>query len=548
MSSNSITVAALLAGEGADVVKSENGQMQIHVYEGDTEQRERYYGEEETGETTTVFAETGAVMESYSDSSQSMPELEQFREQEEGGGQDLVSLALESSKVGQDEEEDWEELAERNQLTEQQREELLDPPSPSPLELNEDLHEATEEFPDEIECQLIQKNVLINGQIQSIDFIMCNQCPRLFRTESLLWNHIKAKHKRRTYRRSTQPQMRRSLHGLQPVGLEPGEIHPASIARLEQQQQQHQQQQQSHGDGSMGDRMRSPVKSPLRTATSQDPQRRDMSLYVVGLDREAAGQDRLSNKPLDISMEKPEKYQRQRAKKRIYVDSNHGPFKCPGCDAVTFSNRRALDLHMRKIHKAGIVECDECGRKVLDLKRHKEILHKRFKIYSCPHCSDKYCTQEDLERHLMKVEKNNIVKGIPGIPGIPAACSPVTLETQNAIPTAVSLPIGGQPHVQPPGDPDPDAGLENGPTEGIVRQMETKTYSCSECGLKTPSRMTYIQHVLNGCIMDMVMGSSDTSQDDASIQGLKQPGRRPGRPPVKKMLKVSDGSQSTFSG
>ena len=99
-----------------------------------------------------------------------------------------------------------------------------------------------------------------------------------------------------------------------------------------------------------------------------------------------------------------------------------GPFKCPGCDSVTFSNRRALDLHMRKIHKAGIVECDECGRKVLDLKRHKEILHKweligwilggcqylffvtrRFKIYSCPHCSDKYCTQEDLERHLLKV-------------------------------------------------------------------------------------------------------------------------------------------------
>ena len=80
-----------------------------------------------------------------------------------------------------------------------------------------------------------------------------------------------------------------------------------------------------------------------------------------------------------------------------------GPFKCPGCDSVTFSNRKALDLHMRKIHKAGIVECDECGRKVLDLKRHKEILHKRFKIYSCPHCSDKYCTQEDLERHLAKV-------------------------------------------------------------------------------------------------------------------------------------------------
>ena len=30
---------------------------------------------------------------------------------------------------------------------------------------------------------------------------------------------------------------------------------------------------------------------------------------------------------------------------------------------------------------------------------------RRFKIYSCPHCSDKYCTQEDLERHLLKVWK-----------------------------------------------------------------------------------------------------------------------------------------------
>ena len=36
--------------------------------------------------------------------------------------------------------------------------------------------------------------------------------------------------------------------------------------------------------------------------------------------------------------------------------------------------------------------------------------------------------------------------------------------------------------------------------------VEFKTFSCSECGMKTHSRMTYIQHVLNGCIMDMVLG------------------------------------------
>jgi len=534
-SDNNITVAALLAEDVARVVKTEDGQMQIHVYESGGAE---HYGEDSEG--ATVFTQSGSSLEHYSDSSQSMPELEQYRGQEEAGAQDLVSLALESSKVGQDDDEaeDWEELTDRNQLTRRQREELLDPPSPSPMDLGEDLHESVEDFPDEIECQLIQKNVLLNGQIQSIDFIMCNQCPRLFRTESLLWNHIKAKHKRRSYRRAAPPQIRRSNNGLS-SGLEPGEIHPASIARLEQQQMQHQER-------TSGDRARSPLKSPVRVSPSQTQQRKDMSLYVVGLNREAEA-ERLSNKPIEQSFEglKPEKYQRQRARKRIYVDSNHGPFKCPGCDAVTFSNRRALDLHMRKIHKAGIMECDECGRKVLDLKRHKEILHKRFKIYNCPHCNDKYCTQEDLERHLMKVEKNNIVKGFASSGSRPL------IDNVNIIPPSVPAPVPPPP--QPPVKLKPvdvvgsavGAAVEAeqqqpAAVQGFVSQMETKTYSCSECGLKTPSRMTYIQHVLNGCIMDMVMGSSESGQEEGNQQVASQRHNRP----VKKMLKVGEIEQS----
>ena len=51
-----------------------------------------------------------------------------------------------------------------------------------------------------------------------------------------------------------------------------------------------------------------------------------------------------------------------------------------------------------------------------------------------------------------------------------------------------------------------DENDENVDTTEIVKELEAKTYSCSECGLKTHSRMTYIQHVLNGCIMDMVLG------------------------------------------
>ena len=165
-------------------------------------------------------------------------------------------------------------------MTAEQREELLDPPSPTPLELSEDQMEAggTEDFPDEIECQLIQKNVLINGQIQSIDFIMCNQCPRLFRTENLLWNHIKAKHKRRNYRRPMQPQIRRPMSGLQAGGLEPGEIHPSSVARLEAAQLQKMTQS---GQSNLE------LRSPGKLSTGSNANQR--SLYVVGLEREGGG-------------------------------------------------------------------------------------------------------------------------------------------------------------------------------------------------------------------------------------------------------------------
>merc|ERR1712004_286532 len=155
------------------------------------------------------------------------------------------------------------------------------------------------------------------------------------------------------------------------------------------------------------------------------------------------------------------------------------------------------------IHKAGIVECDECGRKVLDLKRHKEILHKRFKIYSCPHCSDKYCTQEDLERHLLKVEKNNIVKGVPTV-------SAVQREPQKAPQEKPTAPAQGKDTPKESGqEKESKPAPVKAAADGIVKQMESKTYSCSECGLKAPSRMTYIQHVLNGCIMDMVVGGSE---------------------------------------
>ena len=43
---------------------------------------------------------------------------------------------------------------------------------------------------------------------------------------------------------------------------------------------------------------------------------------------------------------------------------------------ANLSGKLRKTSHTLTNQKAGIMECDECGRKVLDLKRHKEILHK----------------------------------------------------------------------------------------------------------------------------------------------------------------------------
>lgn len=504
---SNITVAALLASEGEDsnsttsyVVKNEEGQLVNVEYS----HRDRYYGEvagegtntilNPDGSTTTVFSEAG-IMDHFSDSSQGVPDLEyQPQPSFSQGAQDLVSMALESSKVGEVQENHW---AGGSSTQEQ----LL---GDDRGEVETENEGGGEDFPDEIECQLIQKNVLMNGQIQTIDFIMCNQCPRLFRTESLLWNHIKAKHKRRSYRRSsTLGQVRRQPRSEGLPGLEPGEILERPQLRTEVVHEIGRVQQQQLQSG------RSPVKTAGSNSRSPGNSAKKEPVYVVGLDK--TGNKGVMGEGVHRSHLPVERYQRQRARKRIYVDSNTGPFKCPGCDIVTFSNRRSLDLHMKRVHKAGIVECDECGRKVLDLKRHKEILHKRFKIYECPHCPDKYCTQEDLERHLVKVEKNNMVG-----------------EKVNT----VSRIIPDEETFDSDADDDESIveSVEN--TQDMVKKMEAKTFSCSECGLKTPSRMTYIQHVLNGCIMDMVLGENGGEGDGAVESTISPAQRGPGRKPM----------------
>ena len=101
-----------------------------------------------------------------------------------------------------------------------------------------------------------------------------------------------------------------------------------------------------------------------------------------------------------------------------------------------------------------------------------------------------------MERHLAKVEKNNMVE----------RGNRKTFEKVKETPSL-------ETEAEKSKDKE-NTEVENTEKENTVNTTETKTktpvefktFSCSECGMKTHSRMTYIQHVLNGCIMDMVLG------------------------------------------
>lgn len=159
--------------------------------------------------------------------------------------------------------------------------------------------------------------------------------------------------------------------------------------------------------------------------------------------------------------------------------------------------------------------------------KYKTLLCRRFKIFDCPHCQDKFCTQEDLERHLAKVEKNNMVKGETKQLQ-PLRPKPVTDENINKESTEKNVEKEKEPEKEKENDATPSetVNVENREnndknTSEVVKELEAKTFSCSECGMKTHSRMTYIQHVLNGCIMDMVLGEVRICFDSKCLHGIE---------------------------
>ena len=98
---------------------------------------------------------------------------------------------------------------------------------------------------------------------------------------------------------------------------------------------------------------------------------------------------------------------------------------------------------------------------------------------------------------MAKIEKNNIVEGSQTAP---KPLKEKTKQVKEGIETEAEK-------LQTEKKTDDNIeNEENVDTTEIVKELEGKIYSCSECGFKTHSRMTYIQHVLNGCIMDMVLG------------------------------------------
>jgi len=414
---------------------------------------------------------------------------------------------------------------------------------------------SDQDLPDEIECQLIQKTLLINGAVQTIDFIMCNQCPRLFRTENLLWNHIKGKHNRRGVARKTVPPPPRSL----PVNpskrkcLEPGEINMDCInyedvsntqveARLQDTEVEEEEEEEtvdivlveppdqsninaqvqstvmgaveeealermetfqedtSHIDGGQVDMYEqshntedqssnvtttvvendNTVEIQHSTEDVDDVDDNDPNMDVVYEVRDNTVR-RVNSIPTATGI----RHQHQSQSSRIDISGQQGKFICWNgkCSGEVFTNRKQVENHIRKIHGNLSVECEICGKHVSNIQRHREVSHKKFRGYDCSHCGDKFCTAEDLDRHLKNVEARNQVNW-DSTASNDQSNSDKNKENSGAAETSK------------------DETVDIAAVDSFIKQLESQMFKCSDCGVKTPSRMTYIQHVLSGCIMD----------------------------------------------
>ena len=110
----------------------------------------------------------------------------------------------------------------------------------------------------------------------------------------------------------------------------------------------------------------------------------------------------------------------------------------------------------------------------------------------------------------------------------PLRPKPVTDENINKESTEKNVEKEKEPEKEKENDATPSetVNVENREnndknTSEVVKELEAKTFSCSECGMKTHSRMTYIQHVLNGCIMDMVLGEVRICFDSKCLHGIE---------------------------
>lgn len=103
---------------------------------------------------------------------------------------------------------------------------------------------------------------------------------------------------------------------------------------------------------------------------------------------------------------------------------------------------------------------------------------------------------------MAKVEKNNRVEGINKITKKQVTVNKV--KDSPKVTVSEETTTEDETETEAEAEEAAEATKENQSTADVVKKLEEKIFRCSDCGMKTPSRMTYIQHVLNGCIMDMV--------------------------------------------
>jgi len=148
-------------------------------------------------------------------------------------------------------------------------------------------------------------------------------------------------------------------------------------------------------------------------------------------------------------------------------------FRSPCTGLEAFTTEASCDQHITKVHtpKPHLQNCDICDKQFANLTKHKESVHKIFKSFTCDHCQQEYCSEQDLERHLSSIER---------------------VPTNEVVVMEDVIDLAAVE----------DDNVDDQQADQFLKEVQSQVFPCKECGWSTQSKTEYIQHVLHKCEQD----------------------------------------------